>query len=86
MDAVARVPSVVPGAPLGVAPSTGRRLRILLTILAVALAGGVLSGLVWVHRFATSIDAPAPVLPPTPLAALSDLRTVAITITTPDWT
>lgn len=86
VDAVVRVPSVVPGAPLRVAPSTRRRPRILLTILALALAGGVLSGLVWVHRFATSTDAPAPVRPPTPLAALSDLRTVAITITTPDWT
>ena len=86
MDAVARVPSIAPGAPLAVAPSVRRGLRILLAIVVCVLTGGVLSGLVWVHRFVTSIDAPAPVRPPLPLASLSNLRPVAITLTTPAWT
>jgi hypothetical protein len=86
MDAVARVLPIVPGAPLVSAPPRRRRLRILLAILASALSGGILSGLVWVHRFATSIDSPAPARPPAPLAALSNHRPVAITMTTPAWT
>ena len=86
MDAVARVPPIVPGAPLALAPSARRGSRIVLAIAMTALSVSVLSGLVWVHRFATSIDAAAPVRPPTPLVSLSNLTPVAITLTTPAWT
>lgn len=86
MDAVARVPPIVPGAPLVAARASRRRwLRIFLAIVLTALSGGVLSGLVWVHRFATSVDAPAPVRAPGLLASLSNVTPVAITLTTPEW-
>jgi hypothetical protein len=85
MDAVARVQAIEPGAPLLVAPSRWR-LRWLVRILACIAAAGVLFGLVRVHTFAVSREAPAPVRPPTPLRALSDLRPVDITLTTPAWT
>lgn len=49
------------------------------------LAAAVVTGAVWVHRFVTSSDAPVPVRPPSPLSALSDVRPVTVTITTPDW-
>ena len=57
-----------------------------MAIVAAMLCGGVLSGMVWVQRFTTSRDAPAPARPPTPLAALSNLTPVAVTLTTPQWT
>lgn len=37
------------------------------------------------HRFVTSSNAPLAPVPPTPLRALSDLRPVDITVTTPSW-
>lgn len=39
-----------------------------------------------VHEFVTSSNAPIPPAAPTPLRALSDLRPVHVTITTPEWT
>lgn len=62
---------------------TGWR-RVLLWMVLITVPGGV-SGVVWIHRFRTSVEAPAPIPPPTPLASLSNLRPVAITLTTPDW-
>ena len=86
MDAVARVPIVAPGAPPAAAPSARHGVRVLLSVLACTVLAGVLSGSVWVHRFATSAEAPAPVPAPSPLTALSNVAPIPITITTPAWT
>ena len=80
-----RILIAVPDAPVAEAPPTRRWVRVLLTIVLVTVVGAALAGAVWVHRFVTDLDAPEPVRPPAPLAALSNLRPVAITLTTPDW-
>ena len=60
--------------------------RIVLAVLATAVLAGALLAPLRVHDFASSRDTPSPIWPPSPLRALSDLRPVEITITTPEWT
>ena len=85
MDAVERL-TVVDSIGRVQAPRRGSRTwhRVAVAAGAVLLLAAVVGGL-RVHEFARSRDAPAPVRPPTPLRALSDLRPVAITTTTPAW-
>ena len=80
-----RILATVPDAPVVEAPPTRRWVRVLLTTVLVTAGGAALAGAVWVHRFVTDVDAPEPVRPPAPVAALSNFRPVAITLTTPDW-
>lgn len=54
-------------------------------VVAIAFAAAVSTALVRVHLFVTSEVAPVPAAPPTPLRALSNLRPVSITLTTPAW-
>lgn len=54
-------------------------------VVAIAFAAAVSTALVRVHLFVTSEVAPVPAAPPTPLQALSNLRPVSITLTTPAW-
>ena len=85
MGTVARVSSMLPGA-LVVVPTARPGRRVAAALIIVTLFGSLVSAAVWVHRLATHRAAPAPLRPPTPLAAMSNLRPVAITLTTPEWT
>ena len=85
MDAVERLTVVEPVGPVhALRRSSGMGRRIAAAAGAILLVAAIVAG-VRLHEFATSRDAPAPVRPPAPLRALSDLRPVAITTTTPDW-
>jgi hypothetical protein len=54
--------------------------------VALLLGLGMVFGVARLHTFVTSSNAPLAPVPPSPLRAVSDLRQVAITITTPSWT
>lgn len=87
MDAAGRARAAHPAIPLaGAAIERPRRTwsiaRFVGAVLAVALCVVALR----VHGFMTSEVAPVPATPPTPLRALSNLRPVSITLTTPAWT
>ena len=85
MDAVGRVIAIAPGAPLRAAPVRRAPRRVPVYVIVSFAVTGVLLGLVQVHEFTTSRQRPVPVQPPSPLRAVSDLRPVDITITTPSW-
>ena len=55
-------------------------------VVAVIVIASALSGAVWLQRFVTSGETPVAMVPATPVVALSNPRTVEITLTTPTWT
>ena len=87
MDAVARLHAVDPGVPPAVPAGSWSRLRkLVITALVLIPVLALVVLFARVHAFVTSSNVPAPVRPPTPLEALSDVRPVAVTLTTPAWT
>ena len=86
MDAAGRIhrmshqvaPTAVP------ARRTGRTAAWL--VAALVLIAMTAAGLVWLHHFVTSADAPVPIYPPSPLSVFRDVRPISVTITTPTWT
>jgi hypothetical protein len=80
----AAVESRMPRAAQSALPSRLARGVVVPVACLVLLAAAV--ALVRVHIFVTSIDLPAHGAPPSPVRAMSDLRPVGVTMTTPSWT
>jgi hypothetical protein len=83
MAADVRVHIIHSGFPAASGVLGRRRWGAVLAVLAVA---GALLSLLRLYDFASSRETPSPVRPPNLLRALSDLRPIEVTLTTPDWT